>query len=72
MVTKTTARTPGPSSAVSLRRAVPKLRIEAGQPIDWTLHQYGFLCATFPGLRPYTLHAGEPLTLRYRAILEDE
>lgn len=37
-----------------------------GFPNGWTLRHYGFLGVAFPGLKFYTLKAGEPLTLSYR------
>jgi hypothetical protein len=36
----------------------------------WLLrHGFGFLNPYFPGLEPYTLEAGKPITLRYRVTL---
>ncbi len=37
-----------------------------GFPNGWTLRNYGFLGAAWPGLEMYTLKPGKPLTLRYR------
>ena len=38
-------------------------------PYGWCLRQYGFLGVDFPGLRPYTLPAGQPLVLKFRVSL---
>lgn len=40
-------------------------------PPGWCLRPYGFVGANFPGLRPYTLTPGQPLTLRYRVTVYD-
>ena len=37
-----------------------------GFPNGWTLRNYGFLGVAWPGLEPYLLEPGKPLTVRYR------
>ncbi len=37
-----------------------------GGPNAWTLRHYGFLGPCWPGLEPYTLEPGKPVTLKYR------
>ncbi len=54
------------------RRAGARIEIDPGNPAfpnGWCLRQYGFLGVNFPGLAPYTLEPGRPLTLKYRVTL---
>jgi len=37
-----------------------------GFPNGWTLRHYGFLGPCWPGLEPYVLEPGKPVTLKYR------
>jgi len=39
------------------------------KPTGWTLRHYGFLGPSWPGLEPYTLQPGAPVTLRYRVYV---
>ena len=39
------------------------------KPTGWTLRHYGFLGPSWPGLNPYTLQPGAPVTLRYRVYV---
>lgn len=39
------------------------------KPTGWTLRHYGFLGPSWPGLKPYTLEPGAPVTLRYRVYV---
>jgi len=39
------------------------------KPTGWTLRHYGFLGPSWPGLEPYTLRPGAPVTLRYRVYV---
>ncbi|MBI1786368.1 MAG: PmoA family protein [Acidobacteria bacterium] len=47
------------------------LRMTAENPGEWCLRQYGFVGASFPGLRPFRLDPGKPLVLRYRVSVYD-
>jgi len=38
-------------------------------PEGWTLRHYGFLNPCFPGLEPFTLNPGEPVSVKYRVWL---
>lgn len=38
-------------------------------PPEWLTRHYGALCVGWPGVKPKTLPAGEPVTLRYRLII---
>ncbi|MBS1876776.1 MAG: ThuA domain-containing protein [Acidobacteria bacterium] len=54
------------------KRAGARITIDAGNPggaSGWCLRHYGFLGVDFPGLRPYTLTASAPLTLKFRITL---
>ncbi len=54
------------------RRAAARIDIDPGNPgfpNGWCLRNYGFLGVNFPGLEPYTLAPGKPLTLKYRITL---
>ncbi len=42
-----------------------------GFPNGWTLRNYGFLGVCWPGLEPYTLEPGRPVTLGYRVWVHD-
>ncbi len=42
-----------------------------GFPNGWTLRNYGFLGVCWPGLEPYTLEPGKPVTLSYRVWVHD-
>jgi len=39
------------------------------KPRGWTIRHYGFLGHSWPGLEPYTLEPGAPVTLRYRVYV---
>jgi hypothetical protein len=47
------------------------LRITAAEAGEWCLRPYGFVGASFPGVQPYTLLPGKPLTLRYSVTVFD-
>lgn len=40
-------------------------------PGEWCLRNYGFIGASFPGVKAYRLDRGKPLTLRYRVRVFD-
>lgn len=53
-----------------------RLRVTAdpnnpGEPNLWCLRFYGFIGASFPGLKPWTVTPGKPLKLRYRVTVAD-
>jgi len=37
-----------------------------GLPVGWTLRTYGFVNPAWPGVQPFALEPGKPLTLEYR------
>lgn len=47
-------------------------RSNAGFPNHWCLRHYGFAGANFPGVTPYRLEPGKPVTLRYTVRVSDE
>lgn len=51
------------------RQASARISIDPANPggaSGWCLRHYGFLGVNFPGMQPYTLTSGTPLTLRFR------